>query len=148
MTISTSLLQVRRELVDALHIDLVDPTGPLGHHHDVLPQTPSWSYLTGFLVATDVDEGQRCDPGSNDKRIQAAESAGIEDDELPGSLRGGGILLPNSVGLSILVPETPRDVHAAVRYRVWLPVGAFPVEMYNCMMYVTLEPSHIRALQD
>jgi hypothetical protein len=148
MTIPTSLLQVRRELVDALHIDLVGPTGPPGDHHEVLPQTPSWSYLTGFLVATDADEGQRCDPGSNDKLIQAAESAGIEDDDLPGSLRGGGLFLPNSVGLSILVPETPGDVHAAVRYRVWLPVGAFPVEMYNCMMYVTLEPSHIRALQD
>ena len=74
MTVSTSPLQVRRELVDALHIDLVGPTGPLGHHHEVLPQTPSWSSLTDFLVATDADEGQRCDPCSNDKLIQAAES--------------------------------------------------------------------------
>ena len=54
----TSPLEVRQELVDALQLDLIGPTGPLGNHKEVLTQTPSRWYLTGFLVPTDADEDQ------------------------------------------------------------------------------------------
>jgi hypothetical protein len=39
-----------------LTIDLIGPTGPLGNHNEVLPQTPSWSSLTGnsTFVATKI----------------------------------------------------------------------------------------------
>ena len=43
-------LEVRGSLVDALQLDLIGPTGPLGNHKEVLPQTPSRWYLTGFLA--------------------------------------------------------------------------------------------------
>ena len=70
-------------LVDALQLDLVGPTGSLGDHNEVLMQTPSRWYLTGFLVPTDADEAQRCDPTSNDELDQAAEPAGLDDDKTP-----------------------------------------------------------------
>ena len=37
----TSPLEVRQELVDALQLDLVGPTGSLGNHKEVLTQSPS-----------------------------------------------------------------------------------------------------------
>ena len=63
MTVPASPLEVRRELVDALQIDLIGPNGPLGDHNEILPQSPSRWYLTGFLVPTDADQEQRCDRG-------------------------------------------------------------------------------------
>ena len=83
MTAPTSPLEVRRDLVDALQIDLIGPTGPLGNHKEILPQTPSRWYLTGFLVPTDADEEQRCDPTSNEELDQAAEPAGLDDGDTP-----------------------------------------------------------------
>jgi hypothetical protein len=46
----TSPLQIREELVHALRLDLIGPTGALGDHNEILPQTPSRWYLTAFLV--------------------------------------------------------------------------------------------------
>ena len=45
-------VEVREELVDALRLDLIGPcpTRNLGTPDEVLPQTPSRWYLTGFLV--------------------------------------------------------------------------------------------------
>ncbi len=44
-------VDVRRDLVDALRLDLVGPRKGSALENEVLPQAPSrWSYLTGFLV--------------------------------------------------------------------------------------------------
>lgn len=115
-------LQIRSSLVDALQIDLIGPTGPLGNHNEVLPQTPSRWYLTGFLVPTDADEGQRCDPTSNDELDQAAEPAGIDDDDSPEKPAARRSYLPSSMGVSVLVPATLHDVQAVVRYGEYLRV--------------------------
>lgn len=115
-------LQIRSSLVDALQIDLIGPTGPLGNHNEVLPQTPSRWYLTGFLVPTDADEGQRCDPTSNDELDQAAEPAGIDDDDSPEKPAARRSYLPSSMGVSVLVPATLHDVEAVVRYGEYLRV--------------------------
>jgi hypothetical protein len=117
-------LQIRSSLVDALQIDLIGPTGPLGNHNEVLPQTPSRWYLTGFLVPTDADEGQRCDPTSNDELDQAAEPAGIDDDDSPEKPAARRSYLPSSMGVSVLVPPGLRDVQAVIRYGEYLRVEA------------------------
>lgn len=115
-------LDVREGLIDVLQIDLIGPTGPLGNHNEVLPQTPSRWYLTGFLVPTDADEGQRCDPTSNDELDQAAEPAGIDDDDSPEKPAARRSYLPSSMGVSVLVPATLHDVQAVVRYGEYLRV--------------------------
>ena len=114
--------EIRGNLVDALQIDLIGPIGALGDHAEILPQSPLRWYLTGFLVPTDADEGQRCDPTSNDELDQAAEPAGIDDDDSPEKPAARRSYLPSSMGVSILVPATLKDVQAVVRYGEYLRV--------------------------
>ena len=113
---------VRKQLVDVLQLDLIGPTGALGDHAEILPQSPSRWYLTGFLVPTEADEGQRCDPTSNDELDQAAEPAGIDDDDSPEKPAARRSYLPSSMGVSVLVPATLHDVQAVVRYGEYLRV--------------------------
>ena len=119
---SINSLEIRRSLVDALQIDLIGPVGALGDHAEILPQSPSRWYLTGFLVPTEADEGQRCDPTSNDELDQAAEPAGIDDDDSPEKPAARRSYLPSSMGVSVLVPATLHDVQAVVRYGEYLRV--------------------------
>ena len=115
-------LNVRRKLVEALQLDLVGPTGPLGNHKEILPQTPSRWYLTGFLVPTDADEEQRFDPTSDDEVDQAAEPAGIDDDSTPDKTAARRSYLPSSMGISLLVPAGVNELDAVVRYGEYLRV--------------------------
>ncbi|TVS21127.1 MAG: hypothetical protein EA424_00470 [Planctomycetaceae bacterium] len=122
MKASSTPLDVRRELVDALQLDLIGPTGPLGNHQEVLPQAPSRWYLTGFLVPTDADEEQRSDPTANDELDQAAEPAGIDDDDSPEKPAARRSYLPSSMGISVLVSKSVTELEAIVRYGEYLPV--------------------------
>jgi len=122
MTAPTLPLEVRRNLINALQIDLIGPTGPLGNHNEILPQTPSRWYLTGFLLPTEADESQRCDPTSDDELDQAAEPAGIDDDDSPEKPAARRSCLPSSMGVSVLVPATLHDVQAVVRYGEYVRV--------------------------
>ena len=119
---ATTALEVRKDLVDALQIDLIGPTGPLGDHNEILPQAPSRWYLTGFLVPTDADEEQRCDPTSNDELDQAAEPAGADDDDTPEKPAARRSFLPSSIGVSVLVPADAHEFEAIVRYGEYVRV--------------------------
>ena len=79
----TDPIQVRACLLDALQVDLIGPSGPLGDPREVLPQAPSRWYLTGFLVPTDADEDQRFDPNSDDEVDQAPAVATIDENQIP-----------------------------------------------------------------
>jgi hypothetical protein len=118
----TSALEVREELIDALQLDLIGPTGPLGNHKEVLTQTPSRWYVTGFLVPTDADEEQRCDPTNTDDLDQAAEPAGIDDDASPEKAAARRSYLPSSMGISVLLPAGVHELDAIVRYGEYLRV--------------------------
>ncbi|MDA1053364.1 MAG: hypothetical protein O3C40_23185 [Planctomycetota bacterium] len=117
-----SALEVREELVDPLQLDLIGPTGPLGDHKELLTQTPSRWYVTGFLVPTDADEDQRCDPTSNDELDQAAEPAGLDDDNTPEKTAARRSYLPSSMGISVLLPAGVSELDAVVRYGEYLRV--------------------------
>jgi hypothetical protein len=77
MSPSLTSSDIPHSLVDAPPLDLIGPTDALRDHANRLPQGPSRWYLTGCLVPTDADEGQRCDPTSNDELDQAAEPTEI-----------------------------------------------------------------------
>jgi len=74
-------IRSRASLLDALQVDLICPSGPLGNHREVLPQAPSRWYLTDFLVPTDADEDQRYDPNSEDEVDQAPAAATVDDNQ-------------------------------------------------------------------
>lgn len=107
---------VRSQLVDALRLDLVGPMGSSGTPDETLPQPPSRWYLTGFLVPTEADESQRSDPTSVDELDQAAEPAGIDDNETPEPVAARRSYLPSSMGLSLLIPKGTNQLIATVRY--------------------------------
>lgn len=107
---------VRSQLIDALRLDLVGPTGSLGDPDEILPQAPSRWYLTGFLVPTEADESQRCDPTSVDELDQAAEPAGLDDNETPEPAAARRSYLPSSMGLSLLIPKGTNELTTTVRY--------------------------------
>lgn len=115
-------LEVRTDLVSSLILDLIGPTGPLGDHKEILPQTPSRWYLTGFLVPTDAGEEQRCDPTNQDELDQAAEPAGLDDDSTPEKTAARRSYLPSSLGISVLVPAGVDELDAVVRYGEYLRV--------------------------
>ena len=77
MSTATTPFEVQRDLLDALHGDLIGPSGSLGDHRKTLPHAPSRWYLTGFLVPTDADEDQRLDPKRNDEVAQAPTGATV-----------------------------------------------------------------------
>ena len=107
--------KVRSELIDALRLDLVGPTGLLGTPNETLPQAPSKWYLTGFLVPTEADEAQRVDPTSDDELDQAAEPGGSDDDKTPEPAAARRSYLPSSMGMSILLPKGIDQLTAIVR---------------------------------
>lgn len=107
---------IRSQLIDALRLDLVGPTGSLGTPNESLFQAPSRWYLTGFLVPTEADEVQRVDPTSDDELDQAAEPGGLDDDETPEPAAARRSYLPSSMGVSILLPKDANHLTATVRY--------------------------------
>lgn len=113
---------VRSQLVDALRLDLVGPTGTLGTANETLFQGPSRWYLTGFLVPTEAEEAQRVDPTSDDELDQAAEPAGVDDDETPEPAAARRSYLPSSMGVSVLLPKNTSHLTAIVRYGDYIRV--------------------------
>ena len=108
--------EVRSKLAAALQLDLVGPPDGLGSLTEVLPQAPSRWYLTGFLVPLDADDLQRVDEDSNEE-VEAANDAGGADDATPtepASARKR--FLPSSIGLSVLVPESAKNLRVRVRW--------------------------------
>lgn len=63
-------------LVDSLQLDVIVQTGARGDHKELLPQTPSRWYRTGFLVPTDAYEDQRSASTSNDELDHAVQPFG------------------------------------------------------------------------
>ena len=118
----TASAEVRTSLVDALQLDLIGPGGALGEPQEVLPQSPSRWYLTGFLVPTDAEDEQRIDPTGNDELDQAAEPAGLDDDATPEKPSARRSYLPSSLGLSVLLSAGLTDLAATVRYGEYLHV--------------------------
>jgi hypothetical protein len=117
---STSPLDVRRDLVDALQLDLVGPHDQLGDPNESLYQAPSRWYLTGFLVPAEAGEEQRVDPTSNDELDQAATPAGLDDDDAPEPAAARKSFLPSSMGVSVLLSKATTKLTVNVRYGDYL----------------------------
>lgn len=65
---STAPAEVRTHLLDALRLDLVEPTpDDLAHAEEIIPQPPSKWYLTGFLVPYDAPIDVRSDDTGDDE---------------------------------------------------------------------------------
>jgi hypothetical protein len=111
-------VDVRKELVDALRLDLIGPcqVRNLGTPGEVLPQAPSRWYLTGFLVPLDAGEQQRAEVEGTDELDALDEAGGTDDAGTPEPASARQRYLPSSIGMSLLVSAATRHMEVTTRW--------------------------------
>lgn len=115
-------VEVPKELVDALRLDLIGPcpTRNLGTPDEVLPQAPSRWYLTGFLVPLDAGEQQRAEVEGTDEMDALDEAGGTDDAGTPEPASARQRYLPSSIGMSLLVSTGTRHMEVTARWGDYL----------------------------
>ena len=81
-----------------------------------LPQTPSRWYLTGFLVPTDAPEEQRAQDSEEEFDDGIEPFQGGDDSATPERGTSKRVLLPSSIGLSLLVEEATTKLRVNVSW--------------------------------
>lgn len=109
-------VDVRAGLVRALQLDLVGPEGDLGDPREILIQTPSRWYLTGFLVPVDAPESQRADETVTDELDAPGEGSDIDEDSSSEGPSSKKSFYPSSCGLSFLVPPATKQLPITIRW--------------------------------
>lgn len=109
-------VEVRAKLVEALKLDLVGPTDNLGKPDEILPQSPSRWYMSGFLVPIGAERDQRVDEAATEDLDQPGETGGLDDDVQPERPAARQRNLPSSIGISLLVPATAKELKVRVTW--------------------------------
>lgn len=112
--------EVRSKLAESLELDLVGPRGKWGDPNEVLPQSPSRWYLTGFLVPIDAASGQKVDEEATEE-LDSAEAGGVDDDEPPERGSAKNRIFPSSMGISVLVPPEVNTLAVTVTWGDYEP---------------------------
>lgn len=125
---------VRSQLVDALQLDLVGPdaTRNLGTPDEVLSQSPSRWYLTGFLVPLEADETQRAEETSTDEMDEVSDTKGLDDATAPEPAAARRAYMPSSIGLSVLVAPAARHLRVTVRWGDYRAVVGSQLSVVSC----------------
>src|SRR5580692_7399651 len=111
---------VRSKLVESLELDLAGPRPGLGDAIEILPQSPSRWYLTGFLVPIDAASPQKLDEDATEE-LESAESGGVDDDEPPERGSARNRIFASSMGLSLLVPSEAKALNVTVTWGDYQP---------------------------
>ncbi|MEI9975264.1 MAG: DISARM system helicase DrmA [Ignavibacteriota bacterium] len=112
--------EVRSKLVESLELDLVGPRPGLGDANEILPQSPSRWYLTGFLVPIDAASSQKVDEDATEE-LDTAESGGVDDDEPPERGSARNRIFASSMGVSVLVPAGAKTLAVTVTWGDYEP---------------------------
>jgi len=107
---------VRTQLIEALRLDLVGPGRSTPYADEVLPQSPSRWYLTGFLAPIDAKVEQRRDPMAGDEVDAQDEAGGVGDATEVDRSSAKTALFPSSAGVSVLVPPKAKSLDVTVRW--------------------------------
>lgn len=109
-------VDVRRTLADALDLDLVGPAKGSALEGEVLPQSPSRWYLTGFLVPLGAKVEQRTDETAAEE-VDALESdRGADDGETPEPPSARRAYFPSSIGISLMVRGGEKALRVTARW--------------------------------
>ncbi len=100
--------EVREQLVDSLHLDLVGPWPGHAFEEELLPgwERPSVWYLTGFLVPSGAPPEHRADLDEEGELDETPELAGLGEESSEERRAAKKAFFPSSMGLSFLV--SPR----------------------------------------
>ena len=119
-------VDVRQELVEALELDLVGPGEGSPLENEILPQSPSRWYLTGFLVPLEAPPEQKFDPTSDEEVDEARRPGGGDDGGPPENVAARRAYFPSSMGLSFLLPAGVREFRAIVRWGEYQALADLP----------------------
>jgi hypothetical protein len=117
-------IDVRRELVSTLGLDLIGPDRESDLLNEVLPQAPSRWYLTGFLVPIDAGEAQKADETATEGVDEVSDAGGTDDAVTPEPAAARRAVFPSSMGLSLLVPKEAKELDVTVRWGDYQPLRA------------------------
>lgn len=103
---------VRSMLVEEIRRDLIGPArDDAAAHTEVLPQTPSRWYLTGFLVPLGAPPEQRAGDAEAEGDLDSGDDAGGTDDQTPPDKASARrAWRPSSLGLSFLLAATTQTI--------------------------------------
>jgi hypothetical protein len=110
----TTACEVRTRLHQALHLDLIGPSAGDPGESELLSQSPSRWYLTGFLVPKGAAPDQRIDEESGEQVAEEPLFANADDAAAPEPQAARRASLPSSVGVSVLVSADTRSFTALV----------------------------------
>jgi hypothetical protein len=113
----TTSAEVRQKLVQALSLDLVGPDSQAADHYqtEILPQSPSKWYLTGFLVPYEASIEERSDETADDGlELEAPDKRGTDDETTPEAASARKAPFPSSIGLSFLVSDRTTNLEAEI----------------------------------
>ena len=116
MNIQSDSTLIRAGLVEALRLDLVGPDNDHVFAHELLPESPTRWYLTGFLVPRHAPEEQRTDAQAQEELEAGGGEIDADDGAPPDHAAAGKSYLPSSLGLSVLVAGGVQALEARV---VW-----------------------------
>ncbi|MGE3312881.1 MAG: DISARM system helicase DrmA [Limisphaerales bacterium] len=111
--------EVRRQIVEALRIDLVGPANDHPFARELLPQSPRRWYLTGLLVPSQADQ-QVKSSGDDEMAEEAPEKVSDADDTETSEQQARVNFLPSSMGLSVLLKPDTKALEAVVRWGDYL----------------------------
>lgn len=109
-------LEVRTELVEALRLDLVGPWPGHRFETELLKETPSRWYLTGYIIPEQAPEAQKFDSSSTENLEAGGDSSGGDDDTSAPEKVSQRSFLPSSLGLSVLVPAGATTIEVTVTW--------------------------------
>lgn len=108
--------EARDKLLDALRLDLVGPWAGHPYERELLPETPTRWYLTGYLVPEGAPIEQRTDAESKDDMDAAGEGVGGDECAVPDKEAAPPSLLPSSMGLSVLVSAKTSTIQTRITW--------------------------------
>ena len=107
---------VRERLIEALRVDLIGPHNDHRFARELLRESPSRWYLTGFLVPLDAPEEQRFDEQMVEEIDAGGDAEGGDDGEPPDRNAARRSYLPSSIGLTLLVPTDAQALKVDVEW--------------------------------
>ncbi len=114
--------EVREQILDSLALDLVGPVAGINAgkylEHEILPGStaPLRWYLAGFLAPFAAKPEEKTDEDSGEQIDLIPPKTGLDDEAAPESASSRKTPFPSSMGLSVLIPATCKQIKAIVTW--------------------------------
>jgi hypothetical protein len=108
--------QARQDLTDTLYLDLIGPNNGHDFEKELLSETPTAWYLTGYLVPAGAGDDLRLDDSQEEEIDEAPVKGGFDDDSPVDRSASGNNYLPSSMGMTTIIPISTERVTVTVAW--------------------------------